>query len=82
MDLRWDTPLAATGACNAVPQAGDLGLGSGARLVVPGNPDLSILPARMGRRDAAGMPPLGTTLVDAEGVALVRQWIAGLAGCN
>ena len=82
MDLRFSTPLAGTGACNAVPQAGDVGLGAGARLVVPGNPDLSVMVARMGRRDAAGMPPLGTTVVDAEGVALVRQWVASLAGCE
>jgi uncharacterized repeat protein (TIGR03806 family) len=82
MDLRFSTPLAGTGACNAVPQAGDVGLGSGARLVVPGNPDLSVMVARMGRRDAAGMPPLGSNVVDAAGVALVRQWIASLAGCD
>lgn len=82
MDLRFATALASTAACNAVPQAGDLGLGAGARLVVPGNPDQSVLVARMGRRDAAGMPPLGSTVVDQAGVALLRQWIAGLAGCN
>ena len=82
MDLRFSTPLAGTGACNAVPQAGDVGLGAGARLVVPGNPDLSVMVARMGRRDAAGMPPLGTNVVDAAGVALVRQWIASLTGCD
>jgi uncharacterized repeat protein (TIGR03806 family) len=82
MDLRFSTTLAGTGACYAVPQAGDVGLGSGARLVLPGNPDLSVMVARMGRRDAAGMPPLGSNVVDAAGVALVRQWIASLAGCD
>jgi uncharacterized repeat protein (TIGR03806 family) len=82
MDLRFSTPLASTGACGAVPQAGDVGLGTAARIVAPGSPDLSVMVARMGRRDASGMPPVGTNLVDQAGVALIRQWIASLAGCN
>jgi hypothetical protein len=49
---------------------------------LPGSPDLSVLVARMARRDASGMPPLGSTVVDAAGVALVREWIAALPGCD
>jgi len=82
MDLRFSTPLASTGACDTVPQAGPIGLGAAARIVAPGNPDVSVLLARMGRRDANGMPPIGTSLADPAGVALVRQWIASLTGCN
>jgi hypothetical protein len=41
-----------------------------------------VLPARVIRRDASGMPPLGSTVVDSAGVALLHSWINGLAGCN
>jgi mono/diheme cytochrome c family protein len=45
--------------------------------VVPGRPDLSVLPYRMRSRDAlAQMPPLGTKLVDDAGLALVERWIS------
>jgi hypothetical protein len=82
MDLRFSTPLASTGTCGAAPQAGDVGLGASARIVSPGSPDLSVLVARMARRDASGMPPLGSAVVDVAGVALVREWIAALPGCD
>jgi hypothetical protein len=82
VDLRFSTPLSSTGTCDAVPQAGQVGLGAAARIVAPGNPDLSVLLARMGRRDAIGMPPIASSLADPAGVALVRQWIASLPGCN
>src|SRR5437868_13324443 len=37
MDLRYTTSLAQTKACDASPQAGDLGLGASARLIAPGS---------------------------------------------
>ena len=47
--------------------------------VVPGDPDASILLYRMVSLDpGAMMPELGRSMVDAEGVELVRAWIAGL----
>ena len=47
--------------------------------VVPGDPDASILLSRMVSLDpGAMMPELGRSLVDAEGAALIRAWIAGL----
>ncbi len=51
LDLRYQTGLDNTGACDAVPQSGDLGLGAAARIVAPGDPDNSVLLARMDRRD-------------------------------
>jgi hypothetical protein len=33
-------------------------------------------------RDADGMPPLGSTIVDADGVTLLTDWVDGLANCN
>lgn len=56
---------------------------AGARLIEPGVPEASALFHRMqSRRPATQMPPLGTVLVDSAGVALVRQWIAGLHECR
>lgn len=49
--------------------------GVSARLV-PGHPSGSLLAARMGSRNpVVQMPPLGTRIVDREGLALVERWI-------
>jgi len=81
MDLRYTTALNQTNACNAAPQSGDLGLGANAKLIAPGSAANSIVVNRANRRDAHGMPPLGSNRVDTAGVALLTQWINGLAGC-
>jgi uncharacterized repeat protein (TIGR03806 family) len=81
LDLRYTTALAQTGACNVTPTAGDLGL-TNARVIAPGAPDSSVLLSRVNRRDASAMPPLGSNLVDTESVAVLRQWIQGLAACQ
>ena len=45
--------------------------------IATGNPDASMLVARMAsRHPVLQMPPLGTRLVDEEAVALLRRWIA------
>ena len=80
LDLRFDRPLSATNSCNVLPQQGDLGI-SNARLVVPGDPARSILAERTSRRDVHGMPPVASYAIDSAGVALIRNWIAGLSGC-
>jgi uncharacterized repeat protein (TIGR03806 family) len=81
MDLRYTTALNATNACNAMPTAGDLGIGANARLIAPGNAANSIIVGRANRRDSDGMPPLGSNRVDTDGVALLTQWINSLTGC-
>lgn len=81
MDLRYTNTLAQTLTCNVNPQSGDLGLGASARLIAPGSAANSILVNRMNRRDANGMPKLGSKQVDATGVALITQWINSLSGC-
>ena len=49
--------------------------------IVPGHPELSILPYRMGASaPSIAMPQLGRSVVHAEAVALINEWIAGLAG--
>ena len=80
IDLRYDTPLASMQACNAVPQAGDLGIGN-ARLIAAGDAARSIIVARTNRRDGDAMPPLASTVIDAEGVQLLSDWINSLTAC-
>lgn len=81
LDLRFTTPLAETGACDVPPIHSDLGLDD-ARIVAPGAPERSTLWVRMGRRDAAGMPPLATEVVDPIGTAVVRAWTRELSSCD
>ncbi|NIL94427.1 MAG: hypothetical protein GTO71_08320 [Woeseiaceae bacterium] len=81
LDLRYTTSLANMNACDVVPTSGDLGLPM-ARIVAPGDAARSVLVARMNLRNMDGMPPLGSTIVDGAGVALVSDWINGLAACN
>jgi uncharacterized repeat protein (TIGR03806 family) len=80
MDLRYSTPLAKTGLCEAEPQEGDLGV-AGALRLAPGSPHRSLLSLRMRAQGADHMPPLGPHLVDATGAKLVDSWISGLARC-
>jgi uncharacterized repeat protein (TIGR03806 family) len=59
------------------------GAGTGGRLfdIVPGKPDQSILLYRMETtKPDAMMPELGRSLAHKEGVALIREWIEGMAG--
>ena len=82
IDLRYSTSLAATNTCDRPPANGDLGLGASARIVAPGDAGLSVLVERIGRRDAHGMPPLASNLVDTAGIALMTTWIKSLASCQ
>lgn len=76
IDLRWETPTASTLIVGSVPTAGDLGI-PGARIIAPGDPDRSVLLQRMAQRGTPHqMPPLATSRVDGEAVALIRAWIA------
>ena len=81
LDLRAGTALADTNACDTLPSSGDLGVAD-ARLIAPGDAARSIVVARANRRDAAGMPPVGTLQVDTAGVALISQWVDGLSSCQ
>ena len=74
-------PLIDDELCDAPPIGGDLGVTDALRLD-PGSPDTSLLWLRMSRRDANGMPPLGSKIVDDPGAALVREWIEGLGDCE
>jgi uncharacterized repeat protein (TIGR03806 family) len=80
IDLRAATPLAATGLCNQLPEKGDLGV-AGARRLIPGDPDHSLVLLRMKTLADGRMPQLGTSVIDTEGVAAVAAWIAQLGPC-
>jgi uncharacterized repeat protein (TIGR03806 family) len=74
------TELTALGLCKP-PIAAGRGSGGRAYGIVPGRPDASILLFRIESTEPAiRMPELGRNLVDAEGAALIRAWIAQLPG--
>lgn len=81
LDLRYSISLAQTNACDRAPQGADLGV-IDARLIAPGDSASSLVATRMARRDVHGMPPVGSNVIDSEGVTLVSQWIDQLSDCN
>ncbi|WP_309386623.1 PQQ-dependent sugar dehydrogenase [Cerasicoccus frondis] len=81
IDLRPQLTLRETGVLNAVP-GNDAGGNSNPhnRIVVPGDPDLSVLLQRMCACSGfTRMPPLASNEIDEAGVALVREWIENLS---
>ncbi len=80
IDLRRSTPFAATGLCNVEPEKGTLDV-EGARRLVPGQPEKSLLSVRMHRLEKGRMPQIGTSVVDSAGVELVDAWIRSLTAC-
>jgi uncharacterized repeat protein (TIGR03806 family) len=81
LDLGIDAPLDRRYGICKPPVA--VGRGSGDRPydIYPGRPDDSILVYRMAHSDPAiAMPELGRSTAHSEGVELIREWIAGLAG--
>ena len=78
-----ETDRVKLGECK-IPIATGRGSGDALFDIVPGTPDQSILLHRMLSTEAdVAMPELGRSLVHAEGVALIRDWIASLhGGCS
>ncbi len=81
LDLRMSAALDATGLCNRAPLAGNLGLINPV-LLKPGDPDQSILVLRMESLGNVRMPPLASSEIDSQAVAVMREWITGLTGCD
>ena len=67
--------VADLGVCNTVPEHGSLGI-EGARIIDGARPESSVLYERVTRRDEQGMPPIGSTVVDTEGAALLAEFIS------
>jgi uncharacterized repeat protein (TIGR03806 family) len=77
-DARFDTRLDRQKLLGGPLVAADLGV-PGAKVVVPGTPEKSMIYLRMSRRhDVFRMPPLATNLVDRDAVEAVAAWIRGL----
>lgn len=73
-DFRFTTPAASMGAIGVEPTQTNFGV-EGAKLIYPGRPDLSIVSIRTHMLETGRMPPLGRTVVDEAGVALLDKWI-------
>ncbi len=73
-DFRYSLASTSIGAINVIPTQSSFGIPD-ARLITPGKPDKSIVRHRLQTLDLGRMPPLGTSVVDTEGLALVSQWI-------
>ena len=77
--LNWEESDPLRLGVNKRPVAAGKGSGHLQFDVVPGDPEASILLYRMVSVDpGAMMPELGRSMVHDEGVALIRDWIAGL----
>jgi uncharacterized repeat protein (TIGR03806 family) len=75
-----DKDRATWGVCKRPTSADGATCGRGVD-IVPGQPDMSIYMCRLESTEAeVQMPPVGRNLVHAEGVALLRDWIASLEG--
>jgi uncharacterized repeat protein (TIGR03806 family) len=72
--LTWNTPLEETRTINIKPQHGDDGI-PGACVLVPGQPEKSLLLHRMTLLNEKRMPRAGSNRVDEMGVKLIREWI-------
>lgn len=75
-DARFETPLLESGLIDGalVRDEGDVD----ERVVVPGNLDHSELFERISTSSSKRMPPVGSHVLDDQGIELVRQWIASL----
>jgi hypothetical protein len=78
-DVRTATPLSLTGLMRGLlnNDEGD----PANRLITPGDLARSMVHARITRLDGSRMPPVGSSVVDAAGAALLARWITNsLAG--
>ena len=75
-DARFDTPLKKQNLING-PVANQLGI-SGAKVIVPGDTNKSILFHRVSIVGENQMPPLGKNVVDDKAVAVIGKWITTL----
>jgi uncharacterized repeat protein (TIGR03806 family) len=75
-DARFDTPLKKQNLING-PVANQLGI-AGAKIIVPGDTNKSILLRRVSITGENQMPPLARNRVDDRAVAVMAQWIGAL----
>ncbi len=80
-DYRYGLTLAEMGICDVAPAGGGMEI-EDPLLFAPGEPDRSVIPARMAATDEWRMPPLGSAIADEDGVALIREWITSTESCD
>jgi putative heme-binding domain-containing protein len=77
MELGFTTKPGKMNIVDARPQHDTFGIAN-AMIIAPGDPEHSILYQRVSRRGRGQMPPLVSTVVDREAVALIRDWILSM----
>jgi uncharacterized repeat protein (TIGR03806 family) len=75
-DARFDTPLEKQSLING-PVANQLGI-PGAKVIVPGRTNQSVLFRRISITGEGQMPPIARNLVDQNAVAVIGKWISTL----
>jgi uncharacterized repeat protein (TIGR03806 family) len=75
-DARFDTPLKQQNLING-PVQNPLGI-AGAKVIVPGSTNKSVLFQRVSIAGQGQMPPLAKNVVDAAAVSVISQWIRSL----
>jgi len=80
IDLRYDVDFKQTSLCNTVPAKGTQNV-DGATNLTPGHPELSVTWLRMNTLELGRMPPLASDVLDLDAIALVGDWIGGIAAC-
>jgi len=80
MDFRYQIPHEDMGACNAAITVDDFG-DPDVRIIVPGDPAKSAVNIRVSRLALGAMPPLGKQVIDADGVALLDEYVDSLNEC-
>jgi chitodextrinase len=80
-DARFTTPLAQKKACDELPFEAVSG-NANERIIKPGSNALSTVWLRAHQRTNNFMPPLGSTLVDTDGVQMLADWMNQLTGCQ
>ena len=78
-DARFRTPLSEQNIINGELMAGDMGV-SGAKVVIPGDPDRSMLLQRMKTTGPFKMPPVSVHSVPSPAIDVIEEWIRGLEG--
>ena len=74
MDVRFTVPLESTNLLGSRPAQGTFSL-SAAKVLVPGDPYRSLLFYRMATSGRGHMPKFGSSLVDEQGMLLIKDWI-------
>ncbi len=79
-DFRYSLTFRQTNLCGTAPSSGNTGA-SGALLFSPMNPAQSLISIRTKALNTFRMPPLASSVVDAQGVAVIDQWINSVSMC-